>query len=81
MRQAEKERKNFQSGIPFILSSGKKIPKKIAKKLKKLKTCFWYYIQAKQDEIDRERVKKILVPNSVHTWPGQENFEKNRNKK
>ena len=26
-------------------------------------------------------MKKILVPNSVHTRPGQENFEKNRKKK
>ena len=23
---------------------------------------------------------KILVPNSVYTWPGQENFERNRKK-
>ena len=26
-------------------------------------------------------MKKILVPNSVHTRPGQENFKKNRKKK
>ena len=26
-------------------------------------------------------MKNILVPNSVHTRPGQENFEKNRKKK
>ena len=25
-------------------------------------------------------MKKILVPNSVHSWPGQENTEKNRKK-
>ena len=25
----------------------------------------------------RESKKKILVPNSIHTCPGQENFEKN----
>ena len=25
--------------------------------------------------------KKKLVPNSVHTWPGQENSEKNRKKR
>ena len=37
MRQAEKEKKKFYFRIPFILDSGKKIPKKIAKKLKKLK--------------------------------------------
>ena len=34
----------------------------------------------KRVEGDREREKKILVPNFVHTRPGQENFEKNRKK-
>ena len=34
----------------------------------------------KRDEIGREREKKILVPNSLHTQPGQENFEKNSKK-
>ena len=37
MRQAEKERKKFYSRIPFILDADKKIPKRIAEKLKKLK--------------------------------------------
>ena len=37
MRQAEKERKKFYFRIPFKPDSGKKIPKKFAKKLKKLK--------------------------------------------
>ena len=31
----------------------------------------------KRDEIGGEREKKNLDPNSVHTWPGQENSEKN----
>ena len=35
---------------------------------------------AKRDEIGREREEKILVPNSVHTRPGQENSEKNSKK-
>ena len=30
------------------------------------------------DEIGRERERENLVPNSVHTRPGQENCEKNR---
>ena len=30
--------------------------------------------------IDREREKKNLVPNSVHSRPGQENSEKNSKK-
>jgi len=34
----------------------------------------------KRDEICRESEKKILVPNSVHTRPGQENSEKNSKK-
>ena len=37
MIQAEKERKKFQSQIRLILDPGKKIPKKIAKNLKKKK--------------------------------------------
>ena len=32
------------------------------------------------DEIGREREKKILRPNSIHTGPRQENSEKNRKK-
>ena len=73
MRQAEKGRKKIQARIPLILDPGKKIPKKIAKKFKKLKTSFRQYFKPKRDEIDREREKKTLVPNSVHTRPGQEN--------
>ena len=109
MRQAEKQRKKFQSRIPLILDLGKKIPKKIAKEFKKLKhlflvfffsqnrmryiekerkkifkklekTPFRHNFQAKRDEIYREREKKILVPNSVHTRPGQENSKKNSKK-
>ena len=34
----------------------------------------------KLDEIGREREKKILLPNVVHTRPGQENSEKNSKK-
>ena len=32
------------------------------------------------DEIGREKGRKNLVPNSVHTRPGHENCEKNRTK-
>ena len=31
--------------------------------------------------IGRKREKKLLVPNSVHTWPGEENCEKKNSKK
>ena len=34
MRLAEKERKKFYSRIPFLPAPGKKIPKKILKKIK-----------------------------------------------
>ena len=37
LKEAEKDRENFQSRISFILHPGKKIAKKIAKKFKKLK--------------------------------------------
>ena len=81
MRQAEKGREKFQFRILFILDLGKKIPKKLAKKFKKLKkTSFWHYFQPKWDEIGREREKKVLVPNSVHTRPRQENSKKNSKK-
>ena len=35
----------------------------------------------KRDKIGRERGKKILVPNSVHMRPGQENSKKKNRKK
>ena len=36
MRQAEKEKKKFQSVIPFTLDPGKKNPKKNSKKIQKI---------------------------------------------
>ena len=63
--------------MPFILDPGKKIQKKIVKKLKKLKTTSRHYFQPKWDEIGREREKKMLLPNSVQTRLGKENSEKN----
>ena len=64
------------SQILFILDPGKKIPKKIAKKIIKLKKYFGHYFYPKRDEIGRESEKKTLVSNSVHTRPGQENSKK-----
>ena len=69
------------SPIPFILNPGKKIPKKIAKKFKKLKNFFPALFLAKTGWVGRESVKNILVPNSVPTRPGQENSELENSKK
>ena len=81
MRQAEIERKKFQSRIPFKLDPGKKVPKEIAKKFKKLKNPFpALYLDKTGDEIGREREKTILVPNSVPTRPWEENCEKKQQK-
>ena len=67
--------------MPFILGSGKKTLNKIAKKFKKIKkTTFRHYFLPKRDEIGQKGERKILVPNSVHTRPGQENSEKNSEK-
>ena len=66
--------------MPFMLDPGKKIPKKIGKKFKKLKNLFPALFLAKRDEITREREKKIVVPNFVHTRPRQENSENNSKK-
>ena len=40
MRQSVKERKKFQSRIPFILGRGRKLREKIAKKFKKLENNY-----------------------------------------
>ena len=54
------------------------IPKEIAKKIKK--TSFWQYFKPKQDEIGREREKRILGPNTADTRLRQENSKKNSKK-
>ena len=47
MRQAEKEIKEFQTQIPLVPDAGEKIPKKTAKKFKKLKNNFPVLVLAK----------------------------------
>ena len=57
---AEKERKKFYSRIPFILDPGKKIPKNIAKKLKKLKNPIsdvFLFSQNRMRLADKEKKK------------------------
>ena len=85
MRQAEKERKEFQNRIPLILDPGEKIPKKKnSKKIQKIKKQLSGVIFSqngmRQDEIGRERDKRILDPNSAHSRPGGENSEKKLHK-
>ena len=64
-----------------MLDPGKKIQKINGKKIEKIKkTSFRRYFLPKRDEIGREREKKNLLPNSVHTRPRQENSQKNSKK-
>ena len=81
MRQAKKERKKFQSRIPFVLDPGKKIPIKMAKQFKKSKNLIpALFLSNKGRERPRKRKKKKFAPNSVHTRPVEENSEKNSKK-
>ena len=47
LREAKKERKKFESQIPFLPEPGKKIQKTIVKKFKKLKNLFLALFLAK----------------------------------
>ena len=81
MRQAEKDKMKFYSRISFKLDTRKKIPKKIAKKFKKLKTPFWHYLYPKRDEIGRDREKKNFSF-EFHSCPSQaRNSPKKKGKK
>ena len=48
--------------------------------MKNYKTSSQHYFSPKRDEIGRKSENKILLQNSVHTRPGQENSEKNSKK-
>ena len=80
MRQAEIERKEFQTPIPLILDAGEKIPKKNSKKIQKIKKQLsgdsFSQNGIRQDEIGQERDKRMLNPNSARTRPEGENSEK-----
>ena len=64
----------------FMLDPGKKIPKEIAKKFKKIKILFLAIFLAKMGWDWPRKREKILVPNYIHTRPWHENSEKNRKK-
>ena len=70
MRQAVKRRKKFQSRISLTIDPGKKIPRKIGKKIKKPLSGI-IFSQNGLRQAEKER-KKNLVANSVHSQPGQE---------
>ena len=73
MRYDEKDRKKFQSRIPFVLDPGKKIPIKMAKQFKKSKNLIpALFLSNKGRERPRKRKKKFC-PEFVHTRPGEEN--------
>ena len=60
MRQAKKEREKFQSQITFILDPCKKIPKRLAKKLTKLKNLLPALFLAKMGrDMPRKREKNF----------------------
>ena len=79
MRQAEKgEKKNLVPNFVHTRLELENCEKNRKKNQKNQKTSFRQYFLLKRDEIGGKRVrkKKIFLPNSVHTWPGEENSEK-----
>ena len=80
MRLAEKEKKKIYFRIPFIVDSGKKIPKKIAKKLKNLKNLFRILFLAKTGWDRPGKREKNFTPecrwNSTQTRKFQKNSKK-----
>ena len=81
MRQAEKGKKQFQTRIPFTFDQGKKIPEKNRNKNQNIKKPLSGIIFNQNGMRQAEKEKKeVLVPNSVHTRPGEENSEKKQQK-
>ena len=78
-RPSKRKKKNL---VPNSVPTQAKLPfpKKIAKKFKKLKNIIPTLFLTNWDEIGWEGEEKILVPNSVHAQPGEENFKKNSKK-
>ena len=67
---------NSAHARPGRENSEKKIQKKIKKLKKQLSGVIFSENGMRQDEIGRERDKRILDPNSAHTRRGGENSEK-----
>ena len=68
-----KREKNFRPEFRSYSDPGKKIPKKIEKKFKKLKNLFPALFLAKTGWDRPRKWEKILLPNSVPTQPELEN--------
>ena len=80
MRQAKKERKKFQSRIPFVLDPGNKIPKKIAKQFTKSNNLFSAVFLTKRDEIGRKGEKKNMSGNPFILDQGKKILKNNSKK-
>ena len=80
MIQTEKERKKFQFRFPFLLDSGKKIPKKISKKFQKLKNLFSEIFLAKT-RWDRLRKRNKYFCHKFCSYPTRRRkFQKRQQK-
>ena len=80
MRQADKEKKKNLDPNSVHTRPGQENSEKNSKKIQKIIKSLpdnRQYFQPKRDQIGRKSENKILVPNSVHTGPGQKNSEKN----
>ena len=63
----EREKKKLVPS-PVNTRPGRENSEKNSKKIqKKKKPSLWHYFYPKRDEIGRERVENILVPNSVQS--------------
>ena len=71
-----KREKNFSPEFHSYSTRARKFRKKITKKFKKLKNLFLALFIAKTILGRPRKGKKIIVPNSAHTRPGQENSKK-----
>ena len=78
MRQVEKEKKKFQSRIPFLPDPGQKIAKKFQKIQKHNSDII--SIETGLGQIKKKKKKKNLVPNSVPTRHGHEYSKKKKQK-
>ena len=77
---AEKERKKFYFRIPFILNPSKKIPKKTAKKFRKLKNPFPALFLAKTGQDRPRKRKKKFRPEFRSYSTRARKFQKNSKK-